>query len=465
MDQIFTKVTASAATYATAYAIRTGVNWAGSLAAKRLTKFIQQSAPESSQYNLDLVKSRLEQKILAITPAVDLIELIAARGNSSLQNLVPLIQRLRDHIDEFSEYVNEKDSLSPDEENLEEASKDIYTSCESLLKEIEQTIPLINLSLTTSGVTLSSALKESLSPSRLLQAQAFLELSDKQFEETQKDVQIGPKFVLTLYNTFHRSNQSDGPSDVSWKEEYPKCSVYVKRFVSEERFRYVLIIEEDLNDGRYHEELLGKDLSSSISGNTIEYPINCMSILCYTVSGKLLDIPQSRSPVLAVQLMQTFPTDEPSSTSISSTERDVSLDNGSEDKSNKDSLKSQTTDWIALERYMDVYEEASSDSETELNSESRSASDSEEYSKKLSKVKCNTTKDTRNTTSSEEEIVNAMHSLNINPTTSIYLSNPNSLSLLEYILRLCALQEVHQKSCSEMSDEQLSDMLVNAWSN
>ncbi|EPX74955.1 ran GTPase binding protein [Schizosaccharomyces octosporus yFS286] len=464
MDQILTKVTASAATYATAYAIRTGVNWAGSLAAKRLTSFIQQSAPESSQSNLELVKSRLEQKILAITPAVDLIELIAARGNSSLQNLVPLIQRLRDHINEFSEFVNEKDLLNPDQENLEEASKDIHTSCESLLKEIEQTIPLINLSLTTSGVTLSSALKESLSPSRLLQAQAFLELSDKIFEESPANVQIGPKFSLTFYKTFHRSMQNDGPSDVSWKEEYPKSLVYVRRIPSEEKFRYALIIEEDLNDGRYHEELADKALSGPVKGKTIEYPINCMSILCYTVSGKLLDIPQSRSPVLAVQLMQPSPEEDTLGTSIPEG-TPAPINDATEEKLSKDTFNTTRTDWIALERYEDTSFEASSDSESDLNSESSTINDSEEHTTAISKVQDNRTMDTKNVATDEEEIVNAMHSLNINPATSLYLSNPESLSLLEYILRLCALQELHQKACIEMSDEQLSDMLVNAWNN
>ncbi|WBW71918.1 Ran GTPase binding protein [Schizosaccharomyces osmophilus] len=464
MDQILTKVTASAATYATAYAIRTGVNWAGSLAAKRLTNFIQQSAPESAQYNLELVKSRLEQKILAITPAVDLIELIAARGNSSLQNLVPLIQRLRDHIDEFSEFVIEKDLPNPDQENLKEASKDIHTSCEYLLKEIEQTIPLINLSLTTSGVTLSSALKESLSPSRLLQAQAFLELSDRQFEENLTNVQIGPKFSLTFYKTFHRSKQSDGPSDVSWKEEFPKCLVYVKRIVSDEKFRYALIIEEDLNDGRYHEELVDKDLSGPIRGKTIEYPINCMSILCYTVSGKLLDIPQSRSPVLAVQLMQASPVDETLAIS-NSKEGHASFNDEAEENPNKESVNNTRTDWIALERYEDPSFEASSESESELNSESSSVSDSEDNTRNSNKAQGNKTEDTKKISLDEEEIINSMYSLNINPATSLYLSNPNSLSLLEYILRLCALQELHQKACFEMSDEQLSDMLVNAWNN
>lgn len=309
--------------------------------------------------------------------------------------------------------------------------------------------------MTTAGITLNTALSNTISPSRLLQAQCFLELSDKRFEESHTEIQIGPKFTVVLYTSFSQPSKSDGPLDVRWQETFAKSDLYIKRVVSaSQKFSYVICIDEDLNDGRYHEETVGKPTSAPVFGKKLEISLQRMSLLCYTVSGRLLNISQAKSPVLALQL-----------TSI----KDVSaLDKAHQDNSedlnnpfikNNDKTKfHQNIDWIALEKYFEVNALDISDSESEDLSDILSDSEfsignrnknigNNEYSAQIS------------SDPAEEEIANAMHSLKLEPETSIYLTNPGSLSLLEYLLRLCSLQELHQISCLEMTDSQLAAML------
>ncbi|EEB05774.2 ran GTPase binding protein [Schizosaccharomyces japonicus yFS275] len=479
MDQLLTKVTSSAATYATAFAIRSGIQWAGSLAARRLSKYIHKTTSERSQYSLELVKSRLEQKIRAITPAIDLIELIAARGNSSLQNLVPLIIRLRGNIDNFNDTLAEYTNMSPpsSEQAASARCDEVQKSCEQLLSSIEQAIPLINLALTTSGVSLSSTVTDTISPSRLLQAASFLELADEKFKsKSSANIRVGPPFDMILYTIFSGHSRGATANDdaiVSWKETYAKAKITVERKRhANSKHAYCITLNEDLNDGRYHDEIAGMPSPTKgafLQGRKRTIPVSQVRKISYSLSGQLLDLEQARTPVLAIQLSK------PSSPKAPSSKRKSILKSSLDDEENPfiEPLKGTLNDppkptpdfeWIALEKW--TFDEASSDEEDDGFYDESDASDASDASTSSSPFHIPSKKaqaiDTMLPTA-EDEITRALAALNIETSNSLYITNPNSLSLLEYILRLCVLQELHQKPFLEMSDDEITPILSNDW--
>jgi hypothetical protein len=136
-------------------------------------------------------------------------------------------------------------------------------------------VPLISLALTTSGANLSSSLPDTVSPSRLLQASSLLRSADSLFESARDIVQVGPKFILKFYSIFTSHARVTGVKDIQWKEEYAKCHAIIVRIPSRAHkesgidrrtsnssgmsftngYEYELRLIEDLDDGRYHEEL------------------------------------------------------------------------------------------------------------------------------------------------------------------------------------------------------------------
>lgn len=87
----------------------------------------------------------------------------------------------------------------------------IIRDIKALLARIEKDIPMLQLAITASGETFSSSLPTGISPSRLIQASAFINLGDTQFaSDPTRAVQIGPSFSLSLYMLFvgHARNLS-----------------------------------------------------------------------------------------------------------------------------------------------------------------------------------------------------------------------------------------------------------------
>lgn len=150
-----------------------------------------------------------------------------------------------------------------------------------MLRRLDDVVPLINLALNTSGVDLSTALPEGVSPSRLLQASMLIVKGDAGYVGGGcKQAQIGFTFNLTMYMLFqghaHR-NEHISASDLTWQEVISKCRVKLERVPltkylygdqlgepSEveamrshnraEEYCYELVIIEDLDDGRVHDE-------------------------------------------------------------------------------------------------------------------------------------------------------------------------------------------------------------------
>ena len=132
------------------------------------------------------------------------------------------------------------------------------------------------MALTTSGANLSSSLPDTVSPSRLLQASSLLRSADDVFELNRQPVQVGPTFIVKFYSIFTSHARVSSIKDIQWKEEYAKCRASIVRVPSRahkeggmtrsssnesgfttltDGYEYELRLMEDLNDGRYHEEL------------------------------------------------------------------------------------------------------------------------------------------------------------------------------------------------------------------
>jgi RanGTP-binding protein len=149
-------------------------------------------------------------------------------------------------------------------------------------------VPLISLALTTSGANLSSSLPDTVSPSRLLQASSLLRSADDAYELTQQPVQVGPPFLVKFYSIFTSHARVNSVKDIQWKEEFAKCRATIVRIPSRAHketetgaalengsagisagYEYELRLLEDLDDGRYHEELENwgrKQIKEEIAG-------------------------------------------------------------------------------------------------------------------------------------------------------------------------------------------------------
>lgn len=172
-----------------------------------------------------------------------MIELIAARGNTSLESAVMLTKSLRWDIQTLGSRVEQavveeqlsrrgsSKAKSRDQNDIE--LKSIISDMRKLLERIEDAVPLINLAITTSGVSLSTTLPATVSPSRLLQASTFLTAGDMQYCSTKPtSQQIGPTFVLSMYMLFagHANRpHEEGLRDTTWKEVMHKARVTLSR--------------------------------------------------------------------------------------------------------------------------------------------------------------------------------------------------------------------------------------------
>ena len=214
----------------------------------------------------------------------------------------------------------------------------IVKDVKELLVRIEDAVPLINLAITTSGASLTTALPPTVSPSRLLQASMFLTEGDgRYYRDVTLPAQVGPTFTLSLYMLFsghiHRAHDDDddGIRDTTWKEVIHKAKVklfrvplktiygqdYVRAkevpLISGEgradEFTYHLEIVEDLDDGRVHTFEDGEPQPGSygdvqLAGIRETLPIYQICKIFYANTGKILNIgnqDETNSPVLLLK--------------------------------------------------------------------------------------------------------------------------------------------------------------------
>ena len=352
MDILLSKVTQQAMNYA----IRSGVALTASYAIKQSARLLQ-NVPKSSDHDqLQDLQQRLQGKIRIISPAIDMIELIAARGNTSLESAVALTKELRWEIQLFGQRMA---SVATNEEAAQGSSKSaqakakseqevklVIASMKKLLDRIEDAVPLISLAITTSGASLSSRLPPTISPSRLLQASTLLNSGDMQYCMTPNEaVQIGPSFTLTVYMLFSghvRPHDEATVRETTWKEVMHKARVKLRRVpmhlvqpqqfwfsesstnppaivdeslalqipdaASVDEYAYQMMLIEDLDDDRFHtteddEIRPGPFDDVDQAGIRETFPVFQIGKIFYADTGKVLNIgsAESNSPVLLLK--------------------------------------------------------------------------------------------------------------------------------------------------------------------
>jgi len=331
MDILLSKVTQQAMNYA----IRTGVAVTASYAIKQSSRLLRSVPKSRDRDELLELQQRLQNKIRIVSPAIDMIELIAARGNTSLQSAVTLTKELRWEIQSLgqrvacaaaSEESARKGRVSTRTKTQNELEiKLIVADINKLLARIEDAVPLINLAITTSGASLSSSLPSTVSPSRLLQASTFLTAGDTEYAlSPHQAVQVGPTFTLSVYMLFGghiRPQEEDEIREMIWKEVMHKAKIKLRRVPMDEvltstrpgdsnnivrepvlpteaqpdQFAYQIMVIEDLDDDRVHtfDDPLrqpGRFDDVEVAGMREVIPIHQVSKIFYADTGKVLNI-------------------------------------------------------------------------------------------------------------------------------------------------------------------------------
>ncbi|KAH8711880.1 ran GTP-binding protein, partial [Phaeosphaeriaceae sp. PMI808] len=546
------------------YAIRSGIAITSTYALKqcgRLMKTVDGRIKEE----LATVQSRLDSKIKIVSPAIDMIELIAARGNTSLESAVTLTKSLRWDIQSLGSRIEravaeEKlcrrgSSKAKSRVQNDFELKSIISDMRLLLERIEDAVPLINLAITTSGVSLSTTLPATVSPSRLLQASTFLTAGDMHYcSANPRSQQIGPTFTLSMYMLFagHANRpQEEGLRDTTWKEVIHKARVTLLRVPLQhvydfpapfgaasdrtnefqqrhipsdnklQEFAYQLLVVEDLDDGRVHTFEENEPQPQPYDG--VEQagvreiiPIHEVSKIFYADTGKILNIGsegEANNPILLLKrdinaapprrMMEQQPADTGYESDDSHT---IGTDGEDEEQSElEEQLRRESTpeieadddiaeqptfpwrlpptldlEWIAFEVYT---EDPSTDSEFEEtedfgrktpppvlgNSVVHQGSMSPDVATTLSNLTLRPSTSSPKLTGSQDtppilfpRMVSSIVPQSASQPPSTLPPIKTSLSLLEMLIRLTALQQFQQSSHLAIPDEFLNFFLSDS---
>lgn len=495
-----------------------------------------------------------------------MIDLIAARGNTSLESAVSLTKSLRWDIQTLGSRVEKavtqeqlarrgSSKANPRAQNDAEL-KVIISDMRKLLERIEDAVPLINLAITTSGVSLSTTLPATVSPSRLLQASTFLTTGDMQYCSFKpRAQQIGPTFTLSMYMLFagHANRpHEEGVRETTWKEVMHKARVTLMRVPLDDvynfpipfgpnaqradesdhrhipsdnklqEFAYQLLIIEDLDDGRMHtfedDEPQPESYDGVAQAGVREVvPIHEISKIFYADTGKILNIGtegETNNPILLLKrdvtaqaprrMMEQQPVDTGYESDDSHT---VGGDVDEEHTELEDQLRRGSTptfqdddhqepeqphfawrlpptldlEWIALEVYTedpstDSEVDETEDLEPEVPSPSptdagmhRSGSESPSLLSKISGLNLQpSTPSTSPPPSQNTQLIPSPQKAHV-PVPQSNSQPPTalppiktSLSLLEMLIRLTALQQFQQSSHLAIPDEFLNFFLSDS---
>ncbi|KAH8689467.1 RanGTP-binding protein-domain-containing protein [Talaromyces proteolyticus] len=339
MEVFLSKVTGQAMNFA----IRSGISITATYAINQSSRLLK-NVSGADRAELLALQERLQSKIRVISPAIDMIELIAARGNTSLESAVSLTKALRYDIQSLAsrlekaataEELARKGAISSAARSMNEAEiKLIIREIKRILNRIEDAVPLMNLAITTSGASLSTTLPSTISPSRLLQASTFLTACDTQYSMTPATaVQVGPTFTLSVYMLFSghiRPHDEESVRETTWKEVMHKARVKIRRvpldvFIDTsdsqtrrshlpataraDEFAYQILIVEDLDDDRVHSFDDGAVRPGPYEGIHLAgireiIPIHQISKIFYADTGKVLNIGsegETNNPVLLLK--------------------------------------------------------------------------------------------------------------------------------------------------------------------
>ncbi|KAI9708640.1 MAG: hypothetical protein M1820_003858 [Bogoriella megaspora] len=555
MEFFLEKVTSQAMNYA----IRSGISITSGYAIQHCSRLLSAAPKSSAREELARLQTRLESKIRIISPAIDMIELIAARGNTTLESAVNLTKDIRWAIQDLGTRLNKAaddeelfrrgSSRAKSKEQTDLNLKLIVSDIKKLLERIEDAVPLINLAITTSGVNLSTNLPATVSPSRLLQASTFLTAGDSQYTAYPGyPIQIGPTYTLSVYMLFAghawRPHEEESIRETTWKEAIHKARVKLLRvpfdqlyelpsnekLAQEENhdglpsnhipgeakafeFAYQLLLIEDLNDDRVHDaEDTGHEPGPfddvALAGIRDVIPIHEISKIFYADTGKILNIGMEgevNNPILLLKRdvsadpprrmverrksFVSFKEEEVSGESDSKfpespskeqeqSELDAQLHRESsvapeEDQDTADAKSnpwripsSLDPEWIAFEVYSEAPDSDSDDAEV-TPAPTNSSPPRRNQSSQRPSVDANLTNALSHVHLSSPSPSPSPQQLILQP-RSISSAAPSpgliktSLSLLEMLIRLTALQQFRQDSHLAIDDELLNFFLEDS---
>ncbi|GMM53947.1 Yrb30 protein [Maudiozyma humilis] len=296
MDELLAKAGSQAVTFA----VKSGVSLASSYAIKTIGSFLLHVESSESRTILKL-KNKLEDRIDIVSAAIDLIKLVAARGNTNLQSTLKITQSLKEEISQFDTRISSLLSAVEDSSNQKtknEAIKEAEEYIRDLLRRVEEITPYINLALTTSGANLSTSLAKGVSPGLLLQASNFVCVSNEKFDpKDESSFQVGPTFETTMFSVFYNINSED---HINWKEDMKRALVTISRTVEKdnsEQYAYKVVIKQSFDDGRYHNTEDGEEKPV-----TITFDIANVEKIYFSVSGRLLKLNECDSAVLILKV-------------------------------------------------------------------------------------------------------------------------------------------------------------------
>lgn len=440
-----------------------------------------------------------------------MIELRSGQGNSALESALTLTASLQKEIILLGHKIA---SLAP-LQTSQVAIRHLVTDIRTLLNRINESIPLLQLAISASGESLSTNLPDSVSPSRMLQASAFLMIADSHFTaKPETKVQVGPDFMVSVYMIFkgysyepskkfanHANSQKldiDNIRKPIWQEVLHKARLRVHRtphpraqmqqngLLCPSEYSYHLEIEEDRDDGRLHND----PESPAESSEPDLIPITEITKLLYTNSASILnikdDLEACSTPILLLKRevgtdfrnVQDFntPDDEMQhsnngqilSECNGKTPHDETSDSNATPPHCSQFPSYLDPEWIALEMYSADASDESQCDQSDAESTQASSSESEQ--------------DT-NHEAVKDGVVSRLGSLSLgqerpqrsedrsplqHTATSISRGVPNnvfslvttSLSLLELVIRLTVLQETQQKSHLSVPDHVLTSFLI-----
>lgn len=298
MDELLARAGSQAVTFA----VKSGVSLASTYAIKTISNFIIQ-IPKDDAKNIVSLKAKLEDRIEIVSSAIDLIKLVAARGNTNLQSTLKITQNLKVQINQFEDDIQgflEEVEKSTNQKSKSEAINTVENYIKDLLRRIEEVTPYINLALTTSGANLSTTLPRNVSPGLLLQASNYVSKNNTNFEDNEvKVLRVGPIFEVTLFSIFYNVNSEN---HVNWKEDMKRAFVEVQRFQdnkNKDTFKYRLLIKQSFDDERYH----NTDEEGEVP-KTLSFETDAIQKLFFSISGKLLKLEERDSGVLVLKVQE-----------------------------------------------------------------------------------------------------------------------------------------------------------------
>ncbi|KAK3504000.1 RanGTP-binding protein-domain-containing protein [Neurospora crassa] len=221
MDALLAKL----GSHAVNYAIRSGIAITSTYAVNQCSRLLKTVDDKGVYTELKKLQKLLDSKIKIVSPAIDLIEFKSGRGNVFLEAAVPLAKSLHRDIISLGKRLN--DAATAEESSRSDGKKarmseahhiellTIIKEMKELLARIDREIPLIQLAITASGERMNTTVNAGISPSRLMQASAFLSFGDSHFvNNPNRAVPIGPSFTLSLYMLFRGHSRLKSASSV-----------------------------------------------------------------------------------------------------------------------------------------------------------------------------------------------------------------------------------------------------------